>query len=572
MADNTYADEIELDFGVPWEREVDGKINMLTGEGLRRGDLNLCTNAQLEYIQEWTENREKYQREDPVRYGWTLERWRAVMSDWEKYTAHVIYGGNRSSKSSFAAKVAVYLAMTIPSAEIVCWSVDETSSVNDQQRFIYEALPQKYKRMDKKRGQMYSVQYSQKNGFTGKKLIIPSGDMKDDRGSTIIFRNYNSYMLRAQVAEGWKAHFIWLDEECPETLFQTMRKRLWDYRGRLFLTFTTLQGWTGLINNLNSKAATLEKRFAERAKPARMIPYEQLSANEEKCKIWYFWTEDNPFIPFAEAIEQVSVRPDDEIMARLYGVCVKAMGMKFPKFSRKVHVIPHEELPWIKNKSMKVTRYQTLDPAGSKKWFWLYFGLVKGIDDDMPNIYIYDEFPDISYGVWGKTSDSPKGVYGDGAKSDGWGQMRYVEHMRRMEGDDEIFERGIDKRFATNTRTGYEGDTRLLEELLLLGIRYVTPYTKRVDGHNEIELGCQAINNYLDFNEMQEIDAVNRPHMYISERCVNTIECLENFTGAGGTDEVFKDPIDCIRILMDLNPRVVDWDALPMGLSGKRGY
>ena len=568
----TFTDEVPLVFGIPYELDYEGRKNIWS-PAFPDEDLDALTDTQLKLLVGWRRDREALQSADPVKYGWTLERWRAIMKDWESYTAHIIYGGNRSSKSVFASRICMFLAMTIPGAEIVCWSVDETSSINDQQRFIYDALPIEYRNMPKTKGKMYSVQYSQKNGFSGNKLIIPSkGAGRNDRGSSIIFKNYRSYALNPQVAEGWKAHAIWLDEECPSTLFSTMRKRLWDYRGRLMLTFTTLQGWTNLINNLNSKAVTQKKRFAGRGKPPRYIPYEQLSVNEDRCKIWYFWTEDNPFIPFAEAVEEVSVRPDDEIMARLYGICVKSATTKFPKFNRRVHVIPHGNLPWIKQKGLLVTRYQTLDPAGKKKWFFIYAGVVASLDADMPNVYIYDEFPDWSYGPWGMTDDTPKGKPGDGQKGLGIGIRQYVSIMKQMEGTDEIFERGIDKRFAANTATGLDGDTRLLDELLLQGLRYVTPITKRVDMTNEIELGCQSINDFLDYDENQEVSLLNAPHLYISDRCKNLIECIENYSGEGGTTEVWKDGVDSLRILMEINPRVIDWANIPMGRQGKRGY
>ncbi len=575
----TYTDEVPLDFGLPCEKTIGRKLNpFYHGDGdddFTLEEYKKLSEDDLRLRFDWLQKRDELQSGNPIEYGYTMERWRAVMKEWKDYTAHVVYGGNRSSKSTFAAAVAVYLAMTIPGAEIVCWTVDETASETDQQRFIYEALPKAYRHMKKTKGKMYSVQYSQKNGFSGQKLIIPSihdkGD-PDSRGSTILFKNYRSYALNPQVAEGWKAHFVWLDEECPSTLFGTMRKRLWDYRGRLFLTFTTLQGWTALINNINSKANTTEQRWAEKAKPPRMIPYEQLSVNEDKCKIWHFWTQDNPFIPWEEAVEEVSKKDDAEIMARLYGVCVKSMKTKFPKFSRKVHVVKHEELPWIENPDLLVTRYQTLDPAGTKKWFFIYAGVVKGIDDDMPDIYIYDEFPDWSYGPWGLEDDSPKGKRGEGMEGTGIGLKTYVSMMHQMEEDGEVFERAVDKRFSKGTRTGLEGDTRLIEELLLLGMRYITPITKKVDGVNEIELGCQAINSYLDYEEKMEVDSINRPHLYISERCLNLIECVENFTGEGGTTEVWKDGIDCLRILLDINPRVVDWAALIPQKRVARGY
>ena len=475
---------------------------------------------------------------------------------------------HNSSKSTFCARLCVFMAQVIPEAEIRCWSVNEQSSINDQQRMIWEALPEKYKNMPKAKGDNFSVQYSQKNGFSGRKLILPPLNGKG-KGSIIHFQNYRSYQLDPQVAEGWKAHIVWLDEECPQALFETMIFRVADYRGRILLSFTTLKGWTSLIHDINAGAETIEKRYSELLDES--VPYEQLSKNRSRCKIWYFWTEDNPYIP-PDMLADLKTRPREEQLARAHGVCVKSSTTKFPKFNRRIHVIPHEDLPWINKRNMVVTRYQTLDPAGKKPWVWLYAGVTQSLDEDMPNIYIWDEFPDRSYGNWGVTDETPKGKPGDAMKSLGWGIRQYIAKMMDMEGGMDIFERGIDKRFANHTHTGRDGDTRLLEELLQEGVRYVTPVTKRVDMRNEIELGIQAVNDYLDYDETRDMDSLNMPHMFISDRCENLIECMENFTGEGGTEEVWKDYIDCLRILLEINPRCIDMSQFKTGQAAVRGY
>ena len=56
-------------------------------------------------------------------------------------------------------------------------------------------------------------------------------------------------MADPQIFEGWSAHAIHCDEEVSEAIFSTLLARLTIF-GRLILTFTTLQGWTPLINSL----------------------------------------------------------------------------------------------------------------------------------------------------------------------------------------------------------------------------------------------------------------------------------------------------------------------------------
>ena len=276
MPETTFTDTIDLDFGVPVEKIVDGELNPLCREGLTVEEMAGYTDDQLATILDARRALPEKRDLHPVQYGWTIERWRAVMKEWKNYDAHVIYGGNRSSKSTLAARICVYLAHVIPGARIRCWSINESSSISDQQAMVFEALSSEHKRIAKS-GKNTGMKYSEKNGFTGNKLVFPSKPGED--ASIIYFQNYKSYSLDSQVAEGWKAHFVWLDEEAPQTLFQTIRKRLWDYRGKVFLTFTTLKGWTALIHNINAGAETLERRYADYAKAPEDGP---LRANQHK--------------------------------------------------------------------------------------------------------------------------------------------------------------------------------------------------------------------------------------------------------------------------------------------------
>ena len=196
------------------------------------------------------------EKEDPIQWGWTLPGWRRVTERFDKDKIHVIMGGNRSSKSIFSTRMLVHLAQTIPEAEIRSMHVTEERSIQDAAKTIYQNLPMRYKR-SKKKGPNHSLQYNQKNGFNSAKAILPPTIEGAERGSTIYFNNYRQYMADPQIFEGWSAHAIHLDEEVPESIFNTLLGRTADYHGRLILTFTTLQGWTPLINSLLKGAETV---------------------------------------------------------------------------------------------------------------------------------------------------------------------------------------------------------------------------------------------------------------------------------------------------------------------------
>lgn len=294
-----YADSLVPDFGLPFNDQM----------------VEALKTAPIEVVQDTL----RKQQFDPVTMGWRLPNWDSVLEKWPTHVAHVVCGGNRSGKSALMARITLYMAMHIPGARIRCFSMNDESSVTDQQRVIWENLPEGYKNLPKKRATDAKISYTQANGFTGGKLILPS-IKQGYPGSEIIFQTYRSWLNDPQVAEGWWAHWIWCDEECPLKLFQSLLFRLYDARGRIGLSFTTLNGWTPLVADLLNGAKTLKKRRSELL--GRDLPVLQES-RRARTIIHYFWTSDNPFIGWEEFIADLANRPEAEKLARAHGIPTK---------------------------------------------------------------------------------------------------------------------------------------------------------------------------------------------------------------------------------------------------------
>jgi phage terminase large subunit-like protein len=105
-----------------------------------------------------------------------------------------------------------------------------------------------------------------------------------------------------QVAEGYKAHFIWADEECPRKLFSTLLGRINDMNGRIILSFTTLRGWTDLVSQILRQPKTIQTRFSKLL--GRDLPYVQEFDTWGKGVIYYMWSEDNPYINYGYTVSQ----------------------------------------------------------------------------------------------------------------------------------------------------------------------------------------------------------------------------------------------------------------------------
>lgn len=523
-----YADNYKPDFGLPWPRYEKKDYSSFTDDQVRedlRIKLLMETNAQ----------------EDPINFGWTLESWREVWDEWGKYPVHCILGGNRSSKSISVARLCMWAAMTIPEARIRCYQVNDAKSITEQQNYIWEALPQRFKSAPKKRGTAHSLTFTQMNGFTNNKLILPPHP-GFKRGSEIIFGTYAAYRNDPQVVEGWWAHLIWCDEECPQKMYERLLTRLFDAHGRMVLTFTTIQGWSPLVSDILGKTKTLRKRRSDLVK--RDIPVAQESISRKGTRIYYYWTQDNPFIP-NDAIDMLKGRPVEEILSVAHGIPTKPELSKFPRFDETVHVIKHENLPWLKNAKpgeveAEFTRYLVIDPSGSKPWFMTWFAV-----DSLERVYIYREWPDSGYGAWGESGERVEGKVGPAQRPNGFGINDYVEIIHAAEDGETIFERYIDPRMGAATTQAKEGATSIQSELEDAGIHVIAAPGLHIDH------GLQLINDALSYDATKEISSLNCPRLLISDRCEQTIESFKNYTGQGGQAEVWKDPIDTIRYMFE---------------------
>ena len=561
MGKITYADEIDARFGVPWTDDfkyVKGELECaLSDEEIDR--LTVQDPVRAETLTRLLLDQPTSEKEDPIEWGWTLPGWRRVMENWDSTKIHIILGGNRSSKTTFASRLLVHLAQNIPEAEIRSMHVSEERSISDSQRYIHESLPARYKR-SKKKGTNHSLQYTQKNGFNAGKAILPPTHPDAERGSTIYFNNYRQYMADPQIFEGWAAHCIHADEEIPENIFNTLLARLTDNHGRLILTFTTLQGYTPLVNSLLKGATTVRSKYS--ALMDKELPTEQVSANWPDCRIYYFWSQMSPFVDADELVRTYSKQPQEVKLARLYGIPSKAVEGRFPKFNRETNVIQHEKIPFIQDDTRKVTRYMVVDPGGSKPWVCIWAGVMRD-----GSIYIYREFPDSSMGSWalphingvGKSVGKP----GPAQRPLGWGYTQYRDHLLDLEQGEDIFERIVDPRMGAAPVREKEGESNIINTMANLD------FVMRPAPGVDVEAGIAKINDALAWDDTEPMTESNRPKIFVSDRCENFISSMLEYTGSS-RQEHWKDMVDCIRYFMVSGPEYVTSGSIQA--TGGGGY
>jgi hypothetical protein len=469
---------------------------------------------------------------DPYRYGFKLPHWHIANEELAHFNEILCSGGNRSGKTTYAARCVVQAAIENPGSMIFCFAQNNDVSIRQQQSAVYDALPAELRK--KVLGAEENISYTRKNGFSKSSLILPGTH------SQIVFKTYAQFLNNDTILEGselgsrepaWTNIGAWCDEYLigPE-LIATLRFRLATRNAKLIVTFTPIDGYTEVVRDYLEGAKTTKTKQAALL-GGRLVPFVQHSKNRNAAII-YFHSEDNPFGGYERIASDLKGRSEEDILTRAYGVPTKSASSRFPNFNVEVNVLPHDKMP-----TKNTTKYMVLDPAGRKNWFMCWIAV-----DATETFYVYREWPDVAVGDWAKWHGG-KWIGGEGSKGLGYGMKDYVDLILQMESDsnDVIFERLIDPRLGAAKYQAQNGASSIIEDLENNGLLFVPAPGL------DIEDGLQALQTKMAFNRNKPVDGLNRPHFYISDRCQNIITALQEYTGDGGSDEAQKDPIDVLR-------------------------
>jgi hypothetical protein len=300
-----------------------------------------------------------------------------------------------------------------------------------------------------------------------------------------------------------------------------------------------------------------------------MVPRVMKCLEDGKAVV-FFYSSDNPFGNPRRVWEEIKGKNVFYRRERFYGLANKTAAALFPKFKEAVHMIPHSAVP------KRGTNYMVVDPCSGRNFFMLWATRTP------QGLTVYREWPGLDEipgygapGLWavpdGKKAD---GKQGPAQKPLGFGLLAYKREIARLEGwkiekpkdGDQEGEAGLartwdqygpaaerialrfmDSRFADSKIIGDEGSKTLLDEFEEIGLSFLPTCT---EGKARISEGVQFVNEWLDYDETKEVSYFNRPKLQISERCVNLIFAMQNWTGQDGQSGACKDPVDCLRYLL----------------------
>jgi hypothetical protein len=325
--------------------------------------------------------------------------------------------------------------------------------------------------------------------------------------------------------------------------------------------------------------AWLEGRTGEPEAPAgrtfERLPRILRCSNERRAVV-HFYPSDNPFGNPPEIVAGLRGKSAAFVRLTWHGLAERTVNVKFPTFSRKVHVVKASAIP------REGTNWMIVDPCSGRNMFMGWFRSVPGAT------YMYREWPGNYHipriGVpepWAVFSTDAKrmdGARGGGQKTFGWGMLDYKREIARLERwsafeqtengrqengkpDEDVKEwdqdgaageriaaRYMDARFA-NVKSFDEGGMRtLIEAFEDVGLTFLDT-SQNATGTWTIDEGCALVNDALAYDASRPLDLNNQPKFFISDECVNTIFAMETWTGHDGTDGATKDPCDVVRYL-----------------------
>lgn len=255
---------------------------------------------------------------------------------------HAVLGGNRSGKSVSGALSVLTALETIPGLRV--WAATFSDlTIKNQQRLVWDYV--------NKDAIDYGF-YTPSNGFKQRTVTFKNG-------SILYFKTYEQ---TAAAFQGDSLDLIWLDEECDWPIFQECLARLTDRQGCLLFTFTSLQGFTRLVDFLYSDSS--------------LIALSTLTLL------------DNPYISQQSKDEFLAVCDRDEIDSRVYGIVQVKQGLVYKEFSRDIHLI--SDFDYVRKWKNNRDRYkliEAIDPHVRTPHHW-----IRALHDTEEDcLYIVDE-------------------------------------------------------------------------------------------------------------------------------------------------------------------------------------
>lgn len=387
--------------------------------------------------------------ERPLQFGFEPDAWNLADSQFSQGELVAVFGANRTTKSWWAAKRFCEAATTYPGGVLVALAEKDEASIATQQQWVWFYLKSQLERLNNKRHPVYKVNYTQANGFTDGKLVLPNRTEIYFLTYKTTATDYEGWEFGSKVKE-WKTRKNgsrienvgwWADESLTWAWLEVLTRRSPFRRSKGLWTFTPIRGITPTIKQFLGQPRILKEAPAELLPKARIegctvghMPVVVQPAFHRPSRGVYFHIGSNPFGDYTQQVRELCEGKAEEYIERIaYGYARDAVGRAFPGFTG-VNMLPVKDLPAIG------TIYQYTDPHGTRPFASIWVLVSPG---KLPSYYIIRNFPDEpTYGAWAiptereTTEDTRKGWDGDPGPAQnplGWGVVEYKRCWRDKE-------------------------------------------------------------------------------------------------------------------------------------------
>src|ERR1044071_4541318 len=207
----------------------------------------------------WLRKRERtiaLAESDPLHYGWEPPAWQLPDSQLDVAETVAVFGANRTTKSYWAGRRFCEAAMTYPGGVLVALSEKDEASVATQQKIVWHYLRPHVEKYNNRRDTRFKVNYTQANGFTEGKLVLPPPEGAIE-GTEIYFltykqvaSDYEGWEFGARVRElalrpnGRPVHNIgwWADESLTIAWLEVLKRRAPFRKAKGLWTYTPIRG------------------------------------------------------------------------------------------------------------------------------------------------------------------------------------------------------------------------------------------------------------------------------------------------------------------------------------------
>lgn len=485
-----------------------------------------------------------------------------------------VLGQNRGGKTILTQKFAMEDLVYQPNRAWAYFHQTAETSIRQQQAIAYRFLPQKWRQLGRQ-GESVYVQYTEANGFTGQKFILPNG-------SRAFFLNYKQDM---SILEGEELDGVLFDELVPLAFLETARFR----RGRgrrlvILVSFTPKTGYTETVGSIVEGGTIVETLPAPllspdavhvRGCPPGHMPYVMKCRAPGARALWIHWG-TNPYGAHEEVRQAVGTASSATIKMRCYGWVDRTAGNAFPRYGA-AHRLTRAQFREIEKRGG--TRYVYCDPGFDKNWMiqW-HFVTPAG------HRIIYREWPDRgSYDEWAlapteavESGGARKWDWrpGPAQRTDAGGSInRYKAIILEAEGyvwkpgegrweagkAEKIARRLMDPRLGGERVPNQDEGTSIIDLLAEASVdpegRPMAPMYWDEASACGVGEGIQLINLALAYDDTKPVTMLNCPKLYVVMEDEDPTTChqldlaLSSYIGPPATTErnALKDPIDCVR-------------------------